>query len=138
MFLCLALVMTLSVAGCSEENAAVGREGEDGWICGDTQPTEAEPDTADKDAVSLTVTCSVDLQGDTYQLDGNPAQELLTLLSSRSYDRETCDGIPEYTVVCADRTRYDLNLSSGWAWLGEKECALSEDVIETLSALLSA
>lgn len=138
MFLCLALAMTLSVAGCSEENAAVGREGKDGWICGDTQSPEAEPNTADEDTVSLTVTCSVGLQGDTYQLDGNPAQELLTLLSGLSYDRETCDGIPEYTVVCSDQTRYDLNLSSGWVWLGDKECALSKDVIETLSALLSA
>lgn len=138
MFLCLALAMTLSVAGCSEEGAAVGREREEGGICGDTQSPEAEPDTADEDAVSLTVTCSVGLQGDTYQLDGNPAQELLTLLSGLSYDRETCDGIPEYTVVCSDQTRYDLNLSSGWVWLGDKECALSKDVIETLSALLSA
>lgn len=143
MLLCLALAMTLSVAGCSEESADVGREGEDRWICGDAQTPEADSNIADEaaggeeDAASLTVTCSIDLQGDTYQLNGNPAQELLTLLSALSYDRETCDGIPEYTVVCSDQTRYDLNLSSGWAWMGDKECKLSEDVIETLSALLS-
>ena len=137
MLLCLALAMALSVAGCSEGSADVGRERKDRGIYGAAQTPEMDSDTADEDAASITVTCGIDLQGATYQLDGNPAQELLTLLSGLSYDRETCDGIPEYTVVCSDQTRYDLNLSSGWAWTGDKECKLSEDVIETLSALLS-
>ena len=151
--LCFALAIALSVGGCAEEGADVGKESENRWICGETQPLETAEDSAIQQSTpepetggigegvctpTLTVTCSIDLSGDTYQLSGNPARELLTLLSGLSYDKETCDGLPEYTVVGLDQTRYDLNLSSGWAWMGDKECKLSEDVIADLSDLLAA
>ena len=96
----------------------------------------AETGEESSDSIILTVVRKIDLQDDTTQLTGEPAEELLSILNSLTYDKETCDGIPEYTVIRQDQTRYDLNLTSGWVWLAEKECKLSPDMIEKLSALL--
>ena len=96
----------------------------------------AETGEERSDSIILTVVRKIDLQDDTTQLTGEPAEELLSILNSLTYDKETCDGIPEYTVIRQDQTRYDINLTSGWVWLAEKEGKLSPDMIEKLSALL--
>lgn len=96
----------------------------------------AETGEESPNSVILTVVRKIDLQDDTTQLTGEPAEDLLSMLNGLIYDKETCDGIPEYTVICQDQTRYDLNLTSGWVWRAEKECKLSQDMIEKLSAML--
>lgn len=88
------------------------------------------------DPIVLTVVCKIDLREDISQLTGEPAENLLSLLNSLTYDKGTCDGLPEYTIIYHDQTEFDLNLTSGWAWKEEKECNLSEDTIAVLSALL--
>lgn len=96
----------------------------------------SETEAGSSNSTILTVVRKIDLQDDTTQLTGEPAEELLSILKSLTYDKETCDGIPEYTVIFQDQTRYDLNLTSGWVWLAEKECKLSPDMAEKLSTLL--
>lgn len=96
----------------------------------------SETGAGNSNSIILNVVRKINLQDETTQLTGEPAEDLLSILKSLTYDKETCDGIPEYTVICQDQTRYDLNLTSGWVWLAEKECKLSPDMTEKLSALL--
>lgn len=94
----------------------------------------------EKDTPTETITSvqhHKDLKEYSIEISSETADELLALLNGLNYDGGCCDGLPEYTVLCADGTRFDINLSGGWAWLNEKESSLSEESITEITALFS-
>ena len=143
--LVLSLVCVLGLVGCSASKHEKTTESFDALIADSEVSEEVPHDEMLPDSVQdkelnksiLTITGNMIFNEESFQITGETAQELLSLLNCLSYDKNTCDGIPEYIITCPDQSKYYLNLSSAWAWNdNDKESDLSDDTISAIYNLI--
>ena len=123
------IIFLFSVSSCGSENGLSSMEpvqeqktGENVLQTNKESEMPAENDNPSQIVYSATIEKQIYLpEEENLSTNVQDAEEQYVFLGSLSYRDETCDGLPEYSILFNDGSQYYVNITDGWIWRGNNE-----------------